>query len=137
MRLFIRARDHARSDDASLFSLIDGDILPTVSRRDLRRRAAQIWTSGNRIFGTDNPQLVLQAAISCSGEAPGSGVQPCLWGTIRERDMLERVAGELRSLAALEEQEELGVPEAALDRSGRWKSSSMSCGSGSAAMISG
>jgi hypothetical protein len=91
-------------------SLIDGDILPTVSRRDPRRRAAQAWTSGNRIFGTGNPQLLLEAAISCTGAATGSGVQPRLWGTIRERDAQERVAGELRALAAIEAQEELGAP---------------------------
>jgi hypothetical protein len=56
--------------------LVDDDILPTVSRRDLRRRLANVRTSGNRIFRTHNPQLILEAAISCAGEAMGSGVQP-------------------------------------------------------------
>jgi len=40
-------------------SLIKGDILPTVSSRDNRREKANIWTSGNRIFQTNNPDLVL------------------------------------------------------------------------------
>ena len=137
MRMFIRTSGRVRSDGTGLLSLIEGDILPTVSRRDPRRRAAQVWTSGNRIFGTDNPQLVLEAAISCAGEATGSSVQPRLWGTIRERDVLERVAGELRALAALEAQEELGAPEAALERSVLWRSSSTSCWSRSTATLSG
>ncbi len=36
-------------------SIIKGDILPTVSRRHLLRDKANIWTSGNRIFTTNNP----------------------------------------------------------------------------------
>src|SRR6185437_1784218 len=89
-----------------------------------RRRLANVWTSGNRIFHTDNPQLVLEAAIACTGEAIGSGVQPRLWGTIRERDTMERVAGELRALAAIEGQEESKTPTVATERSVAWRSSS-------------
>lgn len=33
-------------------------ILPTVSSRDKRRDKANVWTSGNRIFYTNKPQLV-------------------------------------------------------------------------------
>ncbi|CCJ05607.1 hypothetical protein [Methylocystis sp. SC2] len=137
MRLFIRGGGEARSDDASLISLVDGDILPTVSRRDPRRRAANVWTSGNRIFHTDNPQLVLEAAISCAGEAMGSGVQHGLWGTIREHETLERVATKLRALAAIEEQEEGNTPIVATERSVAWRSSSTNCWSRSTAIISG
>jgi len=36
-----------------LRSIIPGDVLPSVSRRDPRRKDANIWTSGNRIFGCD------------------------------------------------------------------------------------
>ncbi|WP_316226307.1 hypothetical protein [Bradyrhizobium sp. SZCCHNS3052] len=121
MRLFIRRADETNSDEASLTSLVDGDILPTVSRRDPRRPLAKVWTSGNRIFHTDNPQLVLEAAISCAGEAIGSGVQPRLWGTIRERETLERIATELRALAAIEAQEEGNGPTNATERSVAWR----------------
>lgn len=133
MRLFIRAGNHARSEEAGLRSLIEGDILPTVSRRDPRRCMAQVWTSGNRIFATDNPQLVLEAAILCARAAGGSGVEPRLWSTICERDVLEQVAGELRVLASREAQEELGAPE----RSVRCKSHSTSYWSRSEATTSG
>jgi hypothetical protein len=136
MRLFIRGADEVRSEDASLISLVDDDILPTVSRRDLRRRLANVRTSGNRIFRTHNPQLILEAAISCAGEAMGSGVQPDLWGTIRERQTLERVAAELRALAAIEEQEE-GKAPTLTERSVAWRLSSTNYWSRSTAIISG
>jgi hypothetical protein len=137
MRLFIRASGEALSDEAALISLIEGDILPTVSRRDARRHMAQVWTSGNRIFQTDNPQLLLEAAISCAGDAMAPSVQPRLWGTMRERETLERVADRLRALAALEAQEEQGAFSAILERSVTWRSSSTHFWSRSTATISG
>ena len=36
-----------------LISIVPNDVLPSVSRRDIRRAAAMVWTSGNRIFGCD------------------------------------------------------------------------------------
>lgn len=137
MRLFIRATGGARSGEAGLIRLVEGDILPTVSRRDPRRPLADLWTSGNRIFRTDNPHLVLEAAISCAGEAMAPGVQPRLWGTLQERAAVERVADELRQLAALEAREEGGASAGAPERSVAWRSNSTDCWSGSAATISG
>jgi hypothetical protein len=137
MRLFIRGMGEARYDEASLISLVDGDILPTMSRRDRRRRAANVWTSGNRIFRTDNPQLVLEAAISCACEETSSGVQPGLWGSIRERETLARVAAELRTLAAIEEQEEGEAPITTTGRGVAWRSNSTRYWGKSAVIISG
>lgn len=36
--------------DPRLLPLVPGDILPTVSRRDIRRESAEVWTTGNRIY---------------------------------------------------------------------------------------
>jgi len=44
----------------SIHHLIKGDILPSVSSRDPRRREPNIWTSGNRIFWTNQPMKFLQ-----------------------------------------------------------------------------
>jgi len=137
MRLFIRAGDEARSGGLSLTSLVEGDILPTVSRRDPRRRLAQVWTSGNRIFQTDNPQLLLEVATSSAGQAIDSSVQPHLWGTIHDRGALERVADSLRALATLESQEERGWSVAAAKRSVTWNSRSTHYWSRSTAITSG
>lgn len=137
MRLFIGGAGNVSPLEAGLVSLVKGDILPTVSRRDPRRRAANVWTSGNRIFRTDNPQLVLEAAFSCSREEVGSGVQPGLWGTIGERQALERVAAELHALAAIEAQEEGNLPAINVERSVAWRSSSTNYWSRSSATTSG
>lgn len=40
-------------------SIVKGDILPTVSRRDKIRDQANIWTSGNRVFKTNCTQTFL------------------------------------------------------------------------------
>lgn len=137
MRLFIRGAGVPCSDEASLVSLVKGDVLPSVSRRDPRRGLANVWTSGNRIFRTENPQLVLDAAISCSGEALGSGLQPRLWGTMEERETLERVAAELRDVATIEAHEEGGAPTVTAERSVAWRLSSTNYWSRSTATISG
>jgi len=137
MRLFIRGSGESHSDEARLISMVEGDVLPTVSRRDPRRQRADVWTSGNRIFQTDNPQLVLEAAISYADEVAAPGVQHRLWGSIRERETLERVAAELRALAAIEALEEGNAPSVAIEGSVTWRSSSASYSSRSTATISG
>jgi dihydroorotase-like cyclic amidohydrolase len=47
-----------------LRSIVPGDILPSVSRRDPRRANADVWTSGNRIFacgGTSTLVTIIDA----------------------------------------------------------------------------
>jgi len=53
----IRVRRSAPSGDMalSLLPCVPSDILPSVSRRDARRRSADVWTSGNRIFRCRDP----------------------------------------------------------------------------------
>lgn len=139
MRLFIKpdGRADAKSGLLGLIPHLEGDVLPTVSRRDRRRSAARVWTSGNRVYRSDNPALVLEAALSHSGERIGSGVQPRLWGTVREREAVERIGQELIDLAALEANEELGGPAVASKRSTSWISSSTSFWNMSTATVSG
>lgn len=49
------AKKSAKTEELFIDSLVKGDILPTVSARDERRSNANLWTSGNRIFKTNNP----------------------------------------------------------------------------------
>ena len=51
VRIRVRPGDRAAFADPTLVSLVPGDVLPSVSRRDPRRQMADVWTSGNRIFG--------------------------------------------------------------------------------------
>lgn len=137
MRLFIRTRIDAATGSQGLIRLIDGDVLPSVSRKDARRHGAMVWTSGNRIFGTDNPDLVLEAALSNTGFATRSGVQTLLWGNLYRGGELDRVGRELRGLADLEAAEEQGSLAFAPERRGPWTLNSTKSWDTFAVMTSG
>jgi hypothetical protein len=50
------------SGGALLSALVEGDVLPTVSRRAPMREHAALWTSRNRIFGSSDPARLATAA---------------------------------------------------------------------------
>ena len=53
VHFWIRRRTERRFSEPCLKSVVEGDILPTVSRRDSRRDLADVWTSGNRVYGCE------------------------------------------------------------------------------------
>ena len=55
MRIRIRLDTVVLATVEGLQSLVRGDILPSVSRRDPRRSKANVWTSGNRIYRGGRP----------------------------------------------------------------------------------
>jgi hypothetical protein len=64
VRIRLRRDNENTFADPTLISLVDGDVLASVSRRDPRRRAVNVWTSGNRVFacmGTHILRTILQA----------------------------------------------------------------------------
>ena len=77
--IWVRPGDHEGFIDPSLAPVVPGDILPTVSRRDVRREAADVWTAGNRIYRCEGPHIlsVILHAISVS-EAPLEAVRRSL-----------------------------------------------------------
>ena len=56
---WVRRRKPAGFVDPRLRSLVAGDILPTVSRRDRRREFADVWTAGNRMYGCRGGHIFL------------------------------------------------------------------------------
>jgi hypothetical protein len=52
--------DSELNSDIIIEHIIKGDILPTVSTRDERRKQANVWTSGNRIFRVSKPEKFVQ-----------------------------------------------------------------------------
>jgi hypothetical protein len=60
VRVRIRHSDTQGFEDPSLLSVVPGDVLPSVSRRDGRRGLADIWTSGNRIFACRGRNVLQQ-----------------------------------------------------------------------------
>ncbi len=58
------ARPGSPSVSPQLGTIVRGDVLDSVSRRDPRRSTADVWTSGNRVFSCGSPDVlvvVLQA----------------------------------------------------------------------------
>jgi hypothetical protein len=67
LRVRLRPREGNGFVAPTLIRLVPGDILPTVSRRDLRRQRADVWTAGNRIFGCRGTGILLLILRALSG----------------------------------------------------------------------
>jgi hypothetical protein len=138
MRLFIRRDQVSSSGSTGLIRLLDDDVLPSVSRRDPRRRQAHVWTSGNRIFATDNTHLVFEAAMAYHATDATVGVQRHLLTTPAESDAVKRVAQILSKLAATEAAEECGSTSLDVQEGSEgWTSDSTNCFSDSTKIPSG
>lgn len=110
MRIFVRNDryiDENRS--AALTSLIEGDILPSIKRSEPLRQRAKIFTSGNRIYTTERPDIILAAAHYAVSAFKPFPIQERL--TISNENCLHqvpRLAQVLRQLSLKEEIEECG-----------------------------
>jgi hypothetical protein len=58
MRIKLRIQNGNAGGDPRLQSIVDGDVLDSVSRRDTRRAKIDVWTSGNRVFRCANTELL-------------------------------------------------------------------------------
>jgi len=58
VRFRVRHEPEMAFRDPSLVRVIHGDVLPSVSSRDDRRKLAAVWTSGNRIYGCQGPRIL-------------------------------------------------------------------------------
>lgn len=61
LRIKTSPRLNIGQEELSVESIVKADILPTISSRDHRRDVANIWTSGNRIFKTNDPEAFVKA----------------------------------------------------------------------------
>jgi hypothetical protein len=55
VRLRVDSGANSEGSDPRLHPLVEGDILPSVSRRDDRRARIRVWTTGNRVFWCEAP----------------------------------------------------------------------------------
>ena len=94
--------------DPSLVPVVPGDILPTVSRRDVRREAADVWTAGNRIYRCKGSHIlsIILHAISVS-EAPLEAVRRSLQHSLDhlEAAKVETSIAQVESIVQTELQE--------------------------------
>lgn len=88
-----------------LSSVVDGDVLTTVSRRDPLRARVDVWTSLNRVYSTSHP-AALQAICRAlaSGELPSDAVAAELQRPLEaaEREAVAIVAALLKRIVAAE-----------------------------------
>jgi hypothetical protein len=65
-----RPRQDGQKVSPTLRSIVDGDVLPTVSRRDPRRADAVLWSATNRVFACeDAPMLAEVVRARAAGTA--------------------------------------------------------------------
>lgn len=110
IRWRIRRQESCAFDDPKLISIVRGDVLPSVSRRDARRMHADVWTSGNRVFrsaGRQTLRLVLRALRD--RRDPESFVESEIGRTLSSAEgvLLRSAVEQIREIAELERNENL------------------------------
>jgi hypothetical protein len=107
-RVRVSPKQSGGFSDPRLSPIIEGDVLPTVSRRDPRRKAARVWTSGNRVFACRGSDIFLVVARAlASGHAPRTRVEDHLGRRLApaEAEMTTEAAMQLMTLVLSEERE--------------------------------
>jgi hypothetical protein len=105
----IRARNRQTAGvDPALKQLVDGDVLSDVSRRHPLRKQVVVWTSGNRVYGCDSPDLLLVILDAVArGVDPNERVTAVLGRSLTsaERAKVMRAARQSTWIARVEAQE--------------------------------
>jgi len=65
-RIRIRSVLRSRSDDPRLIPLVPGNVLNSVSRNNPIRTEVDVWTSGNRVFSCEAPNVLFEIASTIS-----------------------------------------------------------------------
>ena len=104
MRIRIRMDSGTREEDKGLQSLVQRDVLPSVSRRDPRRAKANVWTSGNRVYRAGHAGFVLRAARACC-QGGIDRVARSLWRSVEEEEALAQLMDRLQAIASAEAEE--------------------------------
>jgi len=90
VRFRVRDRHCARFGDPRLISIVPGDVLDSVSRRDPRRSEADVWTSGNRVykcFGTNMLLVILDSILI--GTSAEDAVQTSMGRLLTDQERLQ------------------------------------------------
>jgi hypothetical protein len=95
----------------SLKPILKGDILPSVSRSDPRRKIADVWTHGNRIFRCDGTDILLEILKAMvEGKSPHRRVRQRVGRPLlpSETRMVTRTRSQLHHLIEVEKKETEG-----------------------------
>lgn len=105
VRFKLRRKNSVSHGNPALRSIVSGDVLDSVSRRDSRIDKVDIWTSGNRVFACENPRTLRTIIQALNARIdPVEQVATTEGGTLvsRESDQVHLAA---RQVAALVEAE--------------------------------
>ena len=69
-RIKLRSNKSKEFRDPRLISIVPNDVLPSVSRRDNRRKLADVWTSGNRVYTCNGTNILAQIILARSINLP-------------------------------------------------------------------
>jgi hypothetical protein len=109
VRIRVRHDTVAEFEDPSLVPIEPGDVLPTVSRRDPRRREADVWTAGNRVYGCQAPGILFQILRALSaGDLPVERVAAAIGRALSpaEAGLVGRGSERVADLVHLEQDEQ-------------------------------
>jgi hypothetical protein len=114
VRIRIRCQNTYSFSDPTLVSIVLGDILPSVSRRDERRALIDVWTSGNRVFtcrGGNILQSILQSLAS--SQRPREIIEANLGRKLKAAESLlvSQAAQQITEVIRLEQDENLSLGE--------------------------
>jgi hypothetical protein len=108
VRIKVRLIGSDESAKALLEEVLPDDVLPTVSRRDERLHAIQLWTSGNRVFGSGAPGVlgqILDSLVEDRSARDSRGQSARLDHGDRPLSEIELTSEKLRRIIELEELE--------------------------------
>jgi hypothetical protein len=108
----IRVRNVVASEfeNPSLISVVPGDVLTSVSRRDQRRSLADVWTSGNRIFACRGQSILWQILQAIAGaRSPHEAVAATLKRSLssEEATLVSHAVTQIVNLVSTEQKEHL------------------------------
>ncbi len=94
--------------DPRMVPLIDGDVCHAVSRNHSLRAQAQVWTSGNRVFGCRSPASLVALIESIAQSTDAADAVAKLYGRdlLRiEQDNVSEALSQVLKIAAIEGEE--------------------------------
>lgn len=108
VRIRIKQTEEEGFADPTLISLIDGNILTTVSRREPLRTRVDVWTSGNRVFACQGGGILQQILKAIAqGDTPEKEIREGLARGLTEKEtrLIQRATRQIKDLIDQEQQE--------------------------------
>ncbi|MFH7026654.1 MAG: hypothetical protein ACHBN1_14885 [Heteroscytonema crispum UTEX LB 1556] len=110
VRIRVRQPNLSSFTNPSLISIVPGDVLQSVSRRDSRRQLADVWTSGNRIFACQGRDVLLRILRALAlGRSPNEVLAATLKRplNLNEAELASHTANQIIDIVSIEQKENL------------------------------